>query len=409
VNILIVTNHFWPEEFRINDLALGLKERGHSISVLTGIPNYPAGRFFSGYGFFKKTSEVYNGINIYRAPLIPRGSASGIRLAINYVSYALSACLVAPFRCRDRYDLILVFESSPITVGLPAILLKWLKNIPIMFWVQDLWPDTLSATGVVRSERVLSWVTLLVRFIYKQCDSILIQSRAFAESVTNLAPSQTSVHYYPNSAEALYQPLLLDKNAPEFRLIPAGFRIMFAGNIGVAQDFETILAAAELLKDHHDIHWIIIGDGRKREWVEQEVIKRGLSEQFHLLGRYPVETMPRFFSHADAMLVTLKSEPIFALTIPSKIQSYLACARPIVAALDGEGALVIEEAGAGMVCSAEDSYALAESVLNMYRLPIHERKAIGECGREYFLKEFDREMLLDRMEELLLELVPRNI
>ena len=183
---------------------------------------------------------------------------------------------------------------------------------------------------------------------------------------------------------------------------------MFAGNLGVAQDFGTILDAAEQLKDYPDIHWVIIGDGRRRAWVEQEVLNRGLQDVVHLLGRHPMETMPRFFSLADALLVTLKKEPIFALTIPSKVQSYLACAKPIIAGLDGEGARVVEESGSGFTCPAENPEALAETVLKMYRMPASEREAMGRRGRVYFDKEFERNMLLDRMEGWMKELVAQK-
>ncbi len=408
MRVLIITNHFWPENFRINDLALGLKDRGHNVSVLTGIPNYPSGKFPSGYGIFKKQSEDFNGIKIVRAPLIPRGNGSGVRLALNYVSYAISACLLAPFVCRGKYDVILVFESSPVTVGLPALVLKKLKGTPIIFWVQDLWPETLSATGVVRSERILGWVGKLVRFIYRGCDQIFVQSKAFSSSVARLAPPSTPIRYFPNTAEDLYRPLKLEGDAPEHAMMPKGFRIMFAGNIGVAQDFGSVLDAAEQLKDYPDIQWVIIGDGRRRSWVEDEVVKKGLQNSVHLLGRHPMETMPRFFSLADALLVTLKKEPIFALTIPSKVQSYLACAKPIIAGLDGEGARVIEESGSGLTCPAEDPEALAETVLRMYQLSAQERAEMGVRGREYFDREFERAMLLNRLEEWMEELVAPN-
>lgn len=405
MNLLIVTNHFWPEEFRINDLALGLKEKGHDVSVITGIPNYPAGRFFAGYGFIRKRREVYQGIKIIRAPLIPRGGGSGIRLVLNYASYALSACLLAPFVCKEKYDLILVFETSPITVGLPALVLKKLRGFPIIFWVQDLWPETLSATGVVRSEKVLNWVGRLVQFIYRNCDRILIQSKAFARSVESLTPNPECVRYFPNSAEELYQPVHLPPDATERQKVPQGFRVMFAGNLGVAQDFGTILNAAELLKDFPDIQWIIIGDGRRRVWVEQEIKKRDLGSVVHLLGRYPVESMPRFFSLADALLVTLKNEPIFALTIPSKIQSYLACGKPVIACLNGEGARVIDESGAGITCQAESPQELANAVLQMYRLSERTRVSMGNQGRAYYLKEFERNILLDRLEVMMQEVL----
>jgi glycosyltransferase involved in cell wall biosynthesis len=319
------------------------------------------------------------------------------------LTFALSASILAPFACKDTYDLILVYEPSPMTVGLPALVLKKLKSTPIFFWMQDLWPESLSATGAVNSKIMLKMVEGLVRLICRGCDRILIQSKAFSSPVRRLGVDRERILYYPNSAEELYQPMKLDPDAPERSEMPAGFRIMFAGNIGAAQDFKTILAAVERLKEYPDIHWVIIGDGRMRPWVEDQVRKRGLIGNVHLLGRHPVEAMPRYFSLADALLVTLRKEPIFELTIPSKVQSYLACAKPVIAALDGEGARVIREAGAGIACPAENPAALAKAVLALYSMSETEREAMGLSGRDYFEAHFERTMLLDRLEKWMKE------
>jgi colanic acid biosynthesis glycosyl transferase WcaI len=401
VNILIVSNHFWPENFPINNLAVGLLHRGHQITVLSGIPNYPKGRFFPGYGVFQKRIDYYQGIKVIHVPLIPRGKGNPLRLVLNYASFALCGSLLAPIWCRDQFDAILVYETSPVTVGLPAMALKRLRSTPILFWVQDLWPESLSATGAVHSPLILDLVAILVRRIYQDCDIILSQSRAFSPSIRNLGGDPERIVYFPNSADEFYQPLTLDAAAPERDLIQSGFCLMFAGNIGAAQDFETILAALERLRDYPDIHLVVLGDGRRRPWVETQIAARGLGGQVHLLGRYPPTDMPRFFSLASALLVTLKREPIFALTIPSKVQPYLACGRPIVAALDGEGARIIREAEAGLACPAGDPEALAEAVLTMYRLSETERQAMGRRGRSYFEANFESEMLLDRLESLI--------
>jgi len=398
MKILIVTQYFWPEDCRINDLALGLLDRGHEVTVYTGKPNYPGGRFFPGYGFFGQVVENYQGVRVIRAPLIPRGDGGTLRLVLNYFSFAFLASLLAPLRCPGPYDVILVYEPSPVTVGLPALALKWSKNVPVLFWVQDLWPETLSATGAIRSRWILGLVGRLVRFIYRHCSLVLAQSKAFAPYLQAQGVPEARIRYFPNSAEALYQPVAVDPQASERRLMPEGFRVMFAGNIGAAQDFETILAAAERLRESRDIHWIVVGNGRLADWVEREIERRGLRDTVHLLGRHPVESMPSFFALADVMLVTLKNEPIFALTIPSKIQSYLACGRPIVAALDGEGARVIEESGAGVAVKAGDAAALAQAVLKLYRMPTPEREAMGLHGREYFRRHFERSLLLSRLE-----------
>lgn len=405
MNILIVTNHFWPENFIINILARGLHNRGHSVTVLSGIPNYPQGEFYPGYGIVKRRIDDYQGIKVLHVPLIPSGKGNNFRLVINYLSFALCGSIFAPFYCQGKFDVIFVYETSPITVGLPALMLKKLKCLPIIFWVQDLWPETLSATGAVKSQSILNLVGELVRFIYRGCDIILAQSKAFLPSIAKFVDQNKKILYFPNTTEDFYQPVRLEADVPERLLMPAGFRLMFAGNIGAAQDFGTILAALAKLKDYPDIHLIVLGDGRMRPWVECEVQAQGLTDQVHLLGRYPPETMPRYFSLADALLVTLRPEPIFALTIPSKVQPYLACGRPIVAALDGEGARVINEAGVGLTCPAGDPEALAQAFLAMYRLPAAERCAMGERGRSYFEANFDRGKLLDRLEALMQELI----
>jgi len=398
MKLLIVTQYFRPENFRINDLALGLKEKGHEVQVLTGIPNYPGGRFFSSYNFFGPLFETYENISVYRVPLIPRGNGSRIRLVLNCFCFVFFACLLGPLRRLGSIDLILIYEPSPITVCLPALLLKKLKSAPVMFWMQDLWPESLSATGAISSEKILKMVDILVRFIYRGCDRILIQSRAFFKPVKHQGGDPNRILYFPNSAEKLYQPVILEKDAQERAVMPEGFCVTFAGNIGAAQDFGTLLNAAERLKDHTEINWVILGDGRMFPWVQRQVVERDLRKTVHLLGRYPAEAMPRFFALSDVLLVTLKKEKIFALTIPSKVQSYLACAKPIIAALDGEGARVIEEAGAGVTCPAENPKALAEAVWKLYNMSGREREEMGQKGISYFEKHFEREMLLDRLD-----------
>ncbi len=397
MNILIVTQYFWPESFRINDLALGLKEKGHTITILTGIPNYPGGRFFPNYGIFKKWKDDYHGIKVIRVPIIPRGNSGTIALILNYLSFTLCASFLAPLLCPGKFDLIF-FSLSPVAEGVPALVLKKIKAARVLFWVQDLWPESLSATGAIRSRWMLNKVEKLVRFIYRRCDLILVQSRAFISPIEKLGVDSSRIVYFPNSAEELYQPMELSADAPERSGFPAGFCVMFAGNIGAAQDFPTILEAATRLKEFSHIHWVIVGDGRMRTWVEEQVIVRGLTKTVHLLGRYPAEAMPRFFALADVLLVILKKEHIFSFTIPSKVQSYLACAKPIVAALEGEGGRIIIEAGAGLACSAENPAELADAVLTLYRLPETERKAMGEKGRSYFDKNFERILLLNRLD-----------
>jgi len=404
MRILVVTQYFWPENFQINDLVLGFKQTGHDVQIMTGIPNYPTGRFFPGYGLLKPLKEKFAGMTVLRVPLIPRGKGQGWRLALNYISFVVSGSLLGPLLCRGPYDLIFVFEPSPITVGLPALLIKKLTGVPLMFWVQDLWPESLSATGAVRSKWILELVRHVARQIYSGCDRILIQSRAFVEPIVALGIDAKRLLYFPNSAEELYRPLVLEPEAPERSQVPSGFVVMFAGNIGAAQDFGTILTAAELLRKIPSIHWIIIGDGRMWQWVQEEVRKRHLHDTVHLLGRYPQEAMPRYFALADVLLVTLRRDPIFAFTIPSKLQSYLACGKPVIAALDGEGARIIEEAQAGFSAPAEAPAELAAAVSAMYHLTESGRLAMGKRARNYFERHFERSLLLTHLDGWMREL-----
>lgn len=407
MNILIVSQYFWPEEFRINDLARGLVELGHQVTVLTAIPNYPQGKFFKGYGLTGPARETHENIEIIRLPVVSRGGSRGVRLALNYASYALSGLLLGPLKCRGKYDVIFVCQYSPVTIALPGILLRWLKNIPMAMWIQDLWPESLIATDAVNSRRIIDLVDRLVSFIYEHCDSIWIQSRAFEAYLQARDVDSNIVNYLSNWAEDSYVP---DANADEreITVLPEGFKVLFAGNIGAAQDFPTILKAAEMLSGNLDIQWIILGDGSDFSMVQQEVAKRGLDNCFHLLGRYPVADMPWFFARADALLVTLKKSPIFLLTIPSKLQSYLACGRPVVAALEGEGARVVAESGAGVVCEPEQAGELASRIMELYAMDATGREQMGKCGRSYYDSNFQRSKLITEAERLLINLVQQR-
>jgi colanic acid biosynthesis glycosyl transferase WcaI len=405
LRLLVLTQYFWPENFRINDVVQGLTERGHEVTVYTGVPNYPGGRYFAGYGFFGPRRERFGAAAVRRAPLIPRGGGGGLRLSLNYLSHALFATLLAPWLVPGKFDAILVWETSPVTIGIPARALRALKRAPVLFWVQDLWPESVSAAGGVRSRWLLGAIGALVRWIYRGCHRILVQSEAFTAPIEAQGVPRSRIRYLPNSAEAFYRRLEPDAHGQEAREMPGGFRVLFAGNIGAAQDFATIVAAATLLRDRKDIQWIILGDGRMREWVEGEVRAQGLQATFHMLGQKPPESMPRYFAHADVLLATLRREPIFAFTIPSKIQSYLACGKPLIAALEGEGARIVEQAGAGWAVPPEDPRALADAVLAASRLAKSERDAMGNRGEACFREQFEREKLLSRLEAELMEAV----
>lgn len=400
MRLLVVTQYFWPENFRINDLVSELAKRGHQITVLTGKPNYPDGKVFPEYLVSREAFSSYGNVEVVRVPMVSRGRG-GLRLIMNYFTFALSATLFGLWRLRKRsFDVIFSFEPSPITVALPAIALRAQKKIPFVFWVLDLWPETLQAIGVVRSKKLLGLVGKLVSFIYKRCDLILAQSKSFVPQIERYSDSSTNIEYYPSWSEVSFN-LSGVLPAPEVKNEVGGFNIVFAGNIGDAQDFPAILSAAEHLRGLEHIRWLIIGDGRLAGWVNDEISRRNLQNQVLMLGRYPVERMPSFFKHADALLVTLKNEPIFGMTIPGKLQTYLAAGIPIVAMLNGEGATIVNQANAGVTCSAGDHQELASAVLALSEMSQEDRNQMGLNGAMLSETEFNRDTQISKLEEWL--------
>ena len=407
MNILVVTQYFWPENFRVNELVSDFVARGHRVTVLTGQPNYPAGQFFEGYGRHGPRVEHALGAEIIRVPMLARGGGGGLRLALNFLSFAISASVAAYTRLRGTFDAVFVFEVSPVTVGIPAIVASRRFNIPLLFWVLDLWPETLAATGAVRAKPALWLVGLLVRWIYRNCSRVLVASRAFVDNVRHYGATQQKVRYFPNWIEAEFH---ADEHADiSGWKLPQGFRIVYAGNIGASQGFPEIVAAAEQLAVVcPQVHWVIAGDGRMAPWVKEEVVSRKLGDRFLFLGQQPQELMPPLFAAADALIVGLKAESVFAQTVPGKVQSYLAAGKPILAMLDGEGAKIIDEAGAGLTCGTGDVDALVARVKHLTEMTEAQRAAMGARAQAYANAEFDRKKLFDRLEGWFTEAVAEH-
>lgn len=400
MNILLISQHFYPEQFKCNDVAAELVKRGHKVKVLTGIPNYPKGKFFPGYGLFKRRRDDFKGASVSRSWLIPRGNASAIRLALNYFSFAFSASIRALWlAATHHYDAIVVHETSPVTVGIPAVLAKKLRGIPMYFWVLDLWPESLTAAGGVKNKYVISFFSSLTCWIYRNSRRILMSSRGFADSIKAMGNFGERLVYFPNWADKA----LLSTTEYELPAMPTGFVAMFAGNIGEAQDFDHLMQAALLLKEEKDIHFVLVGDGRKRPWVEQFVEENGLQDTVHLLGRHPIESMPTFFARADVMLVTLKDELIFNLTAPAKLQAYMSAGKPIFAMLNGEGARVIEEAQCGKSVPASDAAGLAQLIREAAKGDEAQLKRWGESGKAYCAEHFDLDKSMDKLCKMLEE------
>lgn len=399
MHLLVVTQYFWPENFRINDIVSGLHQRGHQVTVLTGHPNYPSGTFTKGYDGRSVREEQYEGIRVLRVPMLARGQKSGMRLALNYLSFALSGSVLAPRLVKDHVDVVLVYGLSPMTVGFPAMVMKAVTRRPILFYLLDLWPESLAATGFVSSPLLLGAVAQMVRLIYRSCDLVLVTSRAFIPRVQRLGVTAGQIRYFPQYAEAEYQPQAPEPLWAQAQGLPQGFRVMFAGNMGMAQDLFTVLDAAERTLNS-GIHWIFLGDGSARADLEMQVRERNLTN-VHFLGSRPSREMPRFFAQADALLVSLTADELFALTVPAKVQSYLACGKPILASLDGEGAAIIREAGAGLVVPPQNAAALAFAALQMKEMDVDSRTILGERGRKYCEQHFERETQLSELETVL--------
>ena len=368
---------------------------GCHITVLTGQPNYPQGKVFDGYhagGFGEQPHDL--GYKIFRVPLVPRGRASAGRLVGNYLSFVLSVCVLGPWLLRKQsFDLVFVYAPSPITQAIPAMWMALLKRAKLVTWVQDLWPQSLEATGFVRNRRLLSLADVMVRWIYRHCDLLLVQSEAFIPPVKEMA-GKTPVQYHPNPGEVAFSQA--DSLGPAALVLEPGFNVVFAGNLGTVQGLGTVLDAAELLLPHSDVRIVLVGSGSRSEWLHQEVVRRQLGN-VRLVGQFPIEAMPGILAQASVLLVSLARSALMSQTIPSKVQAYLAAGKPIIASLDGEGARVVEASGAGVSCPAEDAGGLAEALLRLRATPPDELQRMGEAGQIYYKLHFDPAMLAAKL------------
>lgn len=398
MRVLVVSQYYWPENFRITEVVQALREEGCEVLVLTGQPNYPEGRSFDGYSWWSCGSEQHDGVTIFRVPLFPRGRASALRLLANYVSFVFSAIAFGSWLLRGRsIDALLVFAVSPITQAIPAIWLGRLKKASVVTWVQDLWPESLSAVGFVRNQSLLDAVSCMVRWIYRRNDLLLVQSEAFVEPVKRMAGS-TPVRYHPNPGDFAFSNLVPEEACP--LAFEPGFNVVFAGNLGTVQALDTILEAAELLRDDKQTRLILVGSGGRGDWLKSEIERRKLANVL-LPGRFALSSMPSIMSSASALLVSLVRSPIMSKTVPSKVQAYLAAGRPIIASLDGEGARVILEAEAGVACPAEDPQALAAAVRNLRNAGPAALERMGQNARAYYERNFEPRVLATKLKEIL--------
>lgn len=393
-HILVVSQYFYPESFRINDICQEWVKRGYKVTVVTGIPNYPEGKFYKGYGYFKNRTEKWNGMNIIRIPLIPRGKSS-IGMVANYLSFVVSAFLWVKFT-KIKADYVFTFEVSPMTQALLGVWYKKRFKVPNYLYVQDLWPDNVETVTGIHSPLVLNPIRKMVNFIYRNCDQIFATSPSFVEEIRNYVDDKEKVHYWPQYAEDFYKPM----ERQQIDEIPDEdvFKIIFTGNIGYAQGLEILPGTAELLKqDNINVKFYIVGDGRYKEEFIKEISRRKVEDLFVLIKRQPAERIPYLLVACDAAFLSFKDDPLFSKTIPAKLQSYMACGMPVIASADGETKRVIEEAGCGCCATINQMEKLVDTILRISKLDCNSIREMGNNGISYSKKNFDKQTLLNTM------------
>ncbi|PKH87990.1 glycosyltransferase family 4 protein [Colwellia sp. Bg11-28] len=388
MKILLVSQYFYPEPFIINDLVKTLVEEGHEVVVYTGKPNYPEGEIYSGFSSKGFKKELFNdSVKVYRVPLRPRGKSGAKNLLLNYLSFVFSGTRYLNRIEEKDFDVIFSFGLSPITSVIPAIIYKWKTKKKLFLWVQDLWPESLVATGYVKNTVVLAIVKLMVRWIYSCCDGILIQSKGFHKPISEYVKN-SKIIYYPNSIKIPGNIAEIELPEKISTLLDSSFCVVFAGNLGKAQSLATIVDVAEKMNDLINFKIVLVGSGSELEWLKEQKKTRNLNN-LAIVGRLPMEVMASVYNKSDALLVTLTDNEIINLTIPSKIQSYLSAGKPIIAALNGEGSKVIQASNCGLVSEAGNSDELEKNIRRLHLMDEFERNKMGASGIKYFNEHFN--------------------
>lgn len=420
MRILILTQWYPPEPaMLLQELAQSLQGRGHQVTVLTGFPNYPSGQLYPGYRVRLRQRETLAGVPVVRVPLYPEHSRSGLRRAINYVSFALSATLMGLLSV-PRPDVMFVYHP-PLTVGLPAYVLSRLWRRPFVYQIQDMWPETLIATGMFSNRRLLDWIGRFASWIYGKAHSILVISPGFRQNLLGKGVPTQKIHVVSNWVDpGTYFRAEPDPQLAQELSLDGHFNIMFAGNMGEAQGLETVIEAARLLQEDaladpsatpgqalstaegekRPPQLVLVGDGVALPRLQALAEQQGLSN-VRFLGRYPASKMPRLYALADALLVHLKDDPLFRITIPHKTLAYLASGKPILAAVAGDVADLVESIGAGVTCPPQNPAALAAAIRQLQAMPVGQRQAMGERGALAAQTRFSRDLLTSEIEAVL--------
>lgn len=407
VKIAFISQYFFPEQFSNNEIAKWLVAQGHEVDVICGVPNYPAGVFFDGYSNRSRRSETWEGVRIHRAWTKARGRRA-MSLLANFLTYPVTASRTLARTVRGTSDVSFVSMPSPLFQALAGIYLKYRFGVPTVYWVQDIWPESALLTLNLRNPLIVRPLNWLCGWIYRRADLVLVQSEAFPPMIERFGVAPAKIRVLPNTAPDTYRPVAAEQDSKAKQMMAAvradSFRIFFAGNIGESQDFDTYIAAAELLKSEgRAVSWVIIGSGRDMDRVQNEIARRDLADVFHFLGRHPEQDMPLFFAQADAMLVGLKDNNIFSLTVPYKVQCYMACGKPIIGSLNGEGARIIRQAQAGLTAKAETPSELAVQIAKMMEMSPESRHQMGTAGLRYFQENYAKDIVYGNLQQWLQE------
>lgn len=403
--ILVICQYFHPEQFRINDICTEWVQRGYDVTVLTGIPNYPQGKFYKGYGFFKKTREIWNGTKVIRIPLIPRGNTP-IGLVLNYFSFPIFGFFWNIFT-KVKADYVFMFETSPMTQCKIGVRYAKKHKVPLYLYVQDLWPENVEIVTGIHNPLIIKPIDRMVDKIYKACDEIFVTSPSFVEAVVNrkVPVPRDKVHYWPQYAEDFYMPVAMeegiriladntDDGTKELIQDTESFKIAFTGNIGYAQGLDVLPATAKLLKDENT-KFVIIGDGRYKSKLISEIKELDVGDKFILIDRQPAEKIPAYLGLCDAAFISFMDTQLFTWTIPAKLQSYMACGMPIIASAKGETERVIKEADCGVCVDIGNAVQLADAIKE---IPCTYKDTHGFKARDYFETNFTKKKLIDEFE-----------
>lgn len=395
-HILVVSQYFYPEQFRINDICQEWVKRGFKVTVITGIPNYPEGKYYEGYGILKKRKETWNGIDIIRIPLIPRGK-SKIGLVCNYLSFPVSG-FIWNLLSNIKADYVFNFETSPMTQTLIAVWYAQKHKVPCYLYVQDLWPEAVETVTGIHNPFIIKPLDTMVRYIYKHCDKIFCTSPSFVRDICKRGVDKKKVYYWPQYAEEFYRPA--EKHSvPEIENDDS-FKIIFTGNIGYAQGLGTIPKAAKILKSKGaNVKFYIVGDGRYKQELIKEISYAGVEDMVLLIGRHPAKRIPEFLACCDVAYVSFMNDSLFSKTIPAKVQSYMACGMPVLAASEGETNRIVQKADCGLCSRIGDEVSLAENVEKMMSMEIAELERMGKNAREFCNGYFSKKVLMDQMDE----------